>query len=110
VGKTTLAIQLGLDTVVHNKDAAFLFVSLEMSRWEMLTRFRSRLANLDWKTLVAISAALRRAGLRSLRRRSIVCRPDHVRHSPQEYGDFFLGDGSEGRHGRGQVVGLARGR
>jgi hypothetical protein len=53
VGKTTLAIQLGLDAVVHNApDAAFLFVSLEMSRWEMLTRFRSRLARLDYNTLV----------------------------------------------------------
>lgn len=52
VGKTTLAVQLGLDAVVHNKDAAFLFVSLEMSRWDILTRFRSRLSGLDWKTLV----------------------------------------------------------
>jgi hypothetical protein len=52
VGKTALAIQLGLDTVVHNNDAAFLFVSLEMSRWDMLTRLRSRLADLDWHTLV----------------------------------------------------------
>jgi hypothetical protein len=51
-GKTALAIQLGLDAVVHNKDAAFLFVSLEMSRWDMLTRFKSRLAGLNWKTLV----------------------------------------------------------
>jgi DNA primase len=52
VGKTALAIQLGLDAVVHNQDAAFLFISLEMSRWDMLTRFRSRLSGLDWKTLV----------------------------------------------------------
>ena len=52
VGKTALAIQLGLDAVVHNKDAAFLFVSLEMSRWDMLTRLRSRLAGLDWHALV----------------------------------------------------------
>lgn len=52
VGKTTLAVQLGLDAVVHNPDAAFLFVSLEMSRWDILTRFRSRLSGLDWKTLV----------------------------------------------------------
>jgi hypothetical protein len=52
MGKTTLAIQFGLDAVVHNKDVAFLFVSLEMSRWDMLTRFRSRLAGLDWHTVV----------------------------------------------------------
>jgi DNA primase len=51
-GKTTLGIQFGLDAVVHNKDAAFLFVSLEMSRWDMLTRFLSRLAGLDWHTIV----------------------------------------------------------
>jgi DNA primase len=51
-GKTNLAIQFGLDAVVHNKDVAFLFVSLEMSRWDMLTRFRSRLAGLDWHTIV----------------------------------------------------------
>jgi DnaB-like helicase C terminal domain len=57
-GKTTLAIQLGLDAVVHNTDAAFLFVSLEMSRWDMLTRFRSRLAGLDWKTLVLGSGGI----------------------------------------------------
>ncbi len=52
VGKTTLAIQLGLDAVVHDEEAAFLFVSLEMSRWEILSRFKSRLSGLDWKTLV----------------------------------------------------------
>jgi DnaB-like helicase C terminal domain len=51
-GKTALAIQLGFDAVVHNQDAAFLFVSLEMSRWNMLTRLRSRLAGLDWRTVV----------------------------------------------------------
>jgi DNA primase catalytic core len=51
-GKTALAIQLGLDAVVHNQDAAFLFISLEMSRWDMLTRLRSRLAGLDWHTVV----------------------------------------------------------
>ncbi len=52
VGKTTLAIQLGLDAVLHNPDAAFLFVSLEMSRRDMLTRMKSRLSELTWETLV----------------------------------------------------------
>jgi len=51
VGKTALGIQIGLDTVIHNEDAAFLFVSLEMSRWDSLTRFKSRLAGFDWRTL-----------------------------------------------------------
>jgi hypothetical protein len=55
-GKTTLAIQLGLDAVIHNEDAAFLFVSLEMSRRDMLTRIKSRLSGLDWKELVFGSA------------------------------------------------------
>ena len=52
VGKTTFAIQIGLDAVVHNEDVAFLFVSLEMSRRDILTRFLSRLAGLDWHTIV----------------------------------------------------------
>lgn len=52
VGKTTLGVQLGLDVVTHNQDAAFLFLSLEMSRWDMLTRMTSYLARMDWKTLV----------------------------------------------------------
>ena len=52
VGKTTLGVQLGLDVVTNNDDAAFLFLSLEMSRWDMLTRMTSYLARMDWKTVV----------------------------------------------------------
>jgi len=52
VGRTTLALQLGTDVVVHNQDACLLFVSLEMSRWDILTRIKSRLAGMDWKRLV----------------------------------------------------------
>ena len=55
-GKTTLGVQLGLDVVLHNPDAAFLFISLEMSRHDMLTRIKCRLSGLDWKTLVFGSA------------------------------------------------------
>jgi hypothetical protein len=51
-----LAIQLGLDVILHNPDAAFLFLSLEMNRRDMLTRMRSRLSGLDWQTLVFGSA------------------------------------------------------
>jgi DNA primase catalytic core len=51
-GKTALTVQLGLDTVVHNQDAAFLFVSLEMKRRETYTRLLSRLAGLTWRTVV----------------------------------------------------------
>jgi hypothetical protein len=52
VGKTALGVQLGMDTVVHNPDACFLFVSLEMPRWDIYTRIKCRLAQMDWKTLV----------------------------------------------------------
>ena len=52
VGKTALAVQLGTDIVVHNKDACFVFLSLEMPRAEILTRIKCRLAGMDWKTLV----------------------------------------------------------
>lgn len=52
VGKTALAVQLGLDVVEANPDACFLFVSLEMRRHEILARIRCKLAQMDWKTLV----------------------------------------------------------
>ena len=52
IGKTALAVQLGVDVVAKNPDACFLFVSLEMSRWDILSRVRCYLARLDWKTLV----------------------------------------------------------
>ena len=42
VGKTALAVQLGTDIVVHNKDACFVFLSLEMPRAEILTRIKCR--------------------------------------------------------------------
>src|SRR6202012_5370163 len=38
IGKTTLATQIGMDIVKNNPDACFLFLSLEMSRFEILTR------------------------------------------------------------------------
>jgi hypothetical protein len=60
VGKTTLAIQLGVDAVVHNLDAAFLFLSLEMSRRDMLTRMKSRFSGLNWETVVFGSARVDR--------------------------------------------------
>ena len=51
-GKTVLGIQFGLDIVENNPDAAFLFVSLEMSRHEIYQRFFTRLSGVDWRTLV----------------------------------------------------------
>lgn len=50
-GKTALGLQLGVDVVEKNKDACFLFLSLEMSRLEMLTRLKCRLAHMDWETI-----------------------------------------------------------
>lgn len=52
VGKTALAVQLGTDVVESNPDAVFVFVSLEMPRWEILTRVRCRFAAMNWTTLV----------------------------------------------------------
>ncbi len=52
VGKTALSVQLGTDIVLSNPDACFLFVSLEMTRWDILSRIKCRLARIDWKTLV----------------------------------------------------------
>jgi replicative DNA helicase len=51
-GKTALAMQLGLDVVRMNPDACFLFLSLEMSRKDMMTRLICNLARVDWKMLV----------------------------------------------------------
>lgn len=51
-GKTVLAVQLGTDIVVHNPDACFVFLSLEMTRYEILTRIKSRLAGIHWNKLV----------------------------------------------------------
>jgi len=52
VGKTSLGVQFGLDVVKHNEGACFLFLSLEMSRWEMISRMKCRLAESDWPALV----------------------------------------------------------
>jgi DNA primase len=52
VGKTVLGVQFGVDVVRHNRDASFLFVSMEMSRRDIMTRILSRLSGLPWRTLV----------------------------------------------------------
>lgn len=49
VGKTSLAVQMGLDIVANNEEACFLFLSLEMSRQEMITRMICYLARMDWQ-------------------------------------------------------------
>jgi hypothetical protein len=63
VGKTALAVQLGVDVVANNLEACFLFVSLEMSRWDILTRIRCRLAGMDWADVVFGTARQRGRGL-----------------------------------------------
>ena len=52
VGKTALGVQFGVDVVARNEEACFLFLSLEMERWEIITRIKCCLARMDWKTLV----------------------------------------------------------
>jgi len=51
VGKTALAVQLGMDVVAHNPDTCFLFLSLEMPRIDIYARMMCRWAEMDWKTL-----------------------------------------------------------
>ncbi len=52
VGKTALAVQLGLDVVRHNPDACFLFLSMEMPRRTIAWRMLCNLASLEWSTMV----------------------------------------------------------
>ncbi|MBW1713590.1 MAG: AAA family ATPase, partial [Deltaproteobacteria bacterium] len=52
VGKTALAVQLGLDAVRVNPEACFVFLSLEMNRADILTRMLCNQAHLDWQKLV----------------------------------------------------------
>jgi hypothetical protein len=52
VGKTALSVQLGLDSVMKNPDTCFLFLSLEMSRWDIMTRIKCRLAGVEYKKLM----------------------------------------------------------
>lgn len=51
-GKTALAVQIALDVIKHNPDACALIVSLEMSRFALMTRILSRMSGLNWQTFV----------------------------------------------------------
>ena len=51
IGRTSLGTQIGIDSVLNNDDVCFLFVSLEMSRWDVYIRLLSRLAKIDWHDL-----------------------------------------------------------
>lgn len=59
VGKTALATQFGMDVVMHNEDACFLFLSLEMLRRDIMVRMKCRLAEMDWATLMFGSDVVR---------------------------------------------------
>jgi DNA primase len=52
VGKTVLTVQWGTDVVIQHPEACFVFLSLEMSRWDIMTRILCRLARMNWHTLV----------------------------------------------------------
>lgn len=59
-GKTTLGLQLGLDIVEHNPDAAFVFFSFEMARADMYRRLLSMVSGLRWKTILLGSHGVRK--------------------------------------------------
>lgn len=52
VGKTALAVQLGLDAVLSDPNTCFLFLSLEMPRSEIMTRLLCNLSRMEWSRLV----------------------------------------------------------
>jgi hypothetical protein len=52
VGKTSLAVQLGLDAVQSDPNTCFLFLSLEMPRAEIITRLLCNMARIEWSRLV----------------------------------------------------------
>jgi hypothetical protein len=51
VGKTALAVQLGLDVVRQDPEACLLVLSLEMPRSELICRLLCNLSRLEWKDL-----------------------------------------------------------
>src|SRR5690606_32677131 len=56
VGKTAITIQLGLDVLKNNDDACFVYVSLEMSREDVIDRMRCHLTPMTYKKLYFGSA------------------------------------------------------
>lgn len=57
VGKTALALQLGLNVVRQNADACLYVVSLELSRREQQVRALCNASGMDWTTLIRGNAA-----------------------------------------------------
>ncbi|MFH1035543.1 MAG: DnaB-like helicase C-terminal domain-containing protein [Pseudomonadota bacterium] len=53
VGKTALAVQLGLDVVRQDQEACLLVLSLEMPRADLMRRMLCNLSRLEWKGLAS---------------------------------------------------------
>jgi len=87
VGKTALAVQFGTDIVGHNLDACFLFVSLEMLRWEIYTRIVCRLAEVDWKTYVFGSNIIRGRNLETVFEEKEKIRIEEAEEMLKEWGN-----------------------
>ncbi len=51
-GKTTLGLQIGMDIVANNDEAAFVFLSFEMTKAEMIHRLLSSLSGLSWNIIM----------------------------------------------------------
>jgi len=51
VGKTALTIQLGLDVIKNNLNACLIYISLEMSREDVIDRMRCHLTPITYKKL-----------------------------------------------------------
>jgi DNA primase catalytic core len=51
-GKTALTIQNALDIIKHNPDACLLYVSLEMSAQDIITRMQCSITHMAWNTLI----------------------------------------------------------
>ena len=49
-GKSALGHQFGMDVVVNNDNACFVYVALEMRKEDHINRMWSRLAGMDYKT------------------------------------------------------------
>lgn len=58
-GKTSLAVQLGLEAMQAEPTSAVVLVSLEQSRWEHLTRNLAHFSRLPWKTVAMGSTKCR---------------------------------------------------
>jgi replicative DNA helicase len=61
VGKSALAVQLGVGVCRHysDNDAVVVFVSLDMDRFEVYRRIHCHLSRIDWQTLMRGSPELR---------------------------------------------------